>query len=160
MRRPVSSVAGLSVVLAACGDPVAPPVAEREAPALMAGRLAESAPRASTDPRIPDSYIVVFRDGVENVSERTTRLAAEHGAQVVYTYTVALRGFAAHMSADAARSMARDASVALIEQDQVMFADATQSPTPSWGLDRIDQRNLPLSNSYTYGTTASNVYAY
>jgi hypothetical protein len=41
----------------------------------------------------------------------------------------------------------------------VSIAD-TQSPTPSWGLDRIDQRDLPLNNSYTYPTTASGVTSY
>ncbi|MCG5438852.1 S8 family serine peptidase, partial [Micromonospora foliorum] len=36
----------------------------------------------------------------------------------------------------------------------------TQANPPSWGLDRIDQRNLPLDSSYTYPNTASNVHAY
>jgi subtilisin family serine protease len=32
--------------------------------------------------------------------------------------------------------------------------------SPSWGLDRIDQRALPLDASYTFPNTASNVHAY
>jgi subtilisin family serine protease len=42
----------------------------------------------------------------------------------------------------------------------IMSIDATQSPTPSWGLDRVDQRNLPLNNSYTYPVTGAGVHAY
>lgn len=47
-----------------------------------------------------------------------------------------------------------------MEQYAAVSIDATQSPTPSWGLDRIDQQALPLNNSYTYPNTASNVHAY
>lgn len=37
---------------------------------------------------------------------------------------------------------------------------ATQTPVTSWGLDRIDQSSLPLSNSFSYGEVGSNVYIY
>src|SRR5207249_4226090 len=50
-------------------------------------------------------------------------------------------------------------NVAYIEPDQVATIDTTQTGA-TWGLDRIDQRNLPLSGTYTYNHTASNVYAY
>jgi subtilisin family serine protease len=46
-----------------------------------------------------------------------------------------------------------------VEQDSVVSLAATQSGA-TWGLDRVDQRNLPLSGTYTYNTTASNVTAY
>lgn len=39
------------------------------------------------------------------------------------------------------------------------FADAQLEP-PNWGLDRIDQRDLPLDSSYTYHRTGLNVRAY
>jgi subtilisin family serine protease len=64
------------------------------------------------------------------------------------------------ISATQARRLAADPAVALVEQDQTVTVSGVQSPTPSWGLDRIDQRNLPLNNSYTYPNTASNVHAY
>jgi subtilisin family serine protease len=46
-----------------------------------------------------------------------------------------------------------------VEEDGVVTADTTQSGA-TWGLDRIDQRALPLSGTYTYPTTASAVHAY
>ncbi len=59
------------------------------------------------------------------------------------------------------RALRRSARVAIVEQDRVVEASATQSiPSDPWGLDRIDQRALPLSRTYTYNTTASNVTAY
>jgi len=55
--------------------------------------------------------------------------------------------------------MAADPRVSYIEQDSEVWAVATQQGA-TWGLDRIDQHNRPLSGTYTYNTTASNVHAY
>src|ERR1041385_3257512 len=63
------------------------------------------------------------------------------------------------MPESAAQAIANDPRVKYVEEDGIVSIDTTQSPA-TWGLDRIDQRNLPLSNSYTYATTASNVHAY
>ena len=49
--------------------------------------------------------------------------------------------------------------MSLVERDQVFTISTTQSPA-TWGLDRIDQRARPLSNSYTYTRTGAGVRAY
>jgi subtilisin family serine protease len=64
------------------------------------------------------------------------------------------------MTAQQARRLAADPSVAFVQPNVVHRASDTQTNPPSFGLDRIDQRNRPLSGSYTYSTTASNVRAY
>ncbi|MQA27522.1 MAG: S8 family serine peptidase, partial [Micromonosporaceae bacterium] len=87
-------------------------------------------------------------------------VAKRYDAKVTHTYKAALKGYAAKMSEAQAKRTAADSAVDYVEQDRVVRALGTQSPTPSWGLDRIDQRNLPLDNSYTYPNTASNVTAY
>jgi subtilisin family serine protease len=56
--------------------------------------------------------------------------------------------------------MAADRSIAYIEQVHTVAALETQPNPPSVGLDRIDQRNLPLNNSYTFPTRAAGVRAY
>jgi hypothetical protein len=111
---------------------------------------------------IPGSYLVVYKDGVTAQAEDlTASLAAKHDAKVTHTYSHALRGFAGTMSEKAAKRLAADPSVAFVEQDARVSLAATQSPVPSWGLDRIDQRDLPLNNSYTYPDSAGlNVTAY
>jgi subtilisin family serine protease len=106
------------------------------------------------------SYIVVFKSGATDVGATAARLVGRHGGAVRQTYSSALRGFELGASALQARRLAADPEVAYVEQNQVLHLDATQANPPSWGLDRIDQRNLPLNSSYTYPNTASSVHAY
>ncbi|WP_329102399.1 S8 family peptidase [Micromonospora sp. NBC_01699] len=135
------------------------------APATGEVRLAGS-PTA-----VAGSYIVVLKDGAVGASAGTARAAAavptkagaladKYGGSVARVYGAALNGFEARLSAKAAERLAAHPDVAYVEQDQVVSINATQTNPPSWGLDRIDQRNLPLNQSYTYPNTASNVRAY
>ncbi|MEU6152550.1 S8 family serine peptidase [Actinosynnema sp. NPDC047251] len=106
---------------------------------------------------IEDSYIVVLKDtGAGSVGA----LSAKYQANVEHTYTSALRGFSATMSEAQARKLAADPAVSYVEQDARVTISATQTPTPSWGLDRIDQAALPLDNSYTYPNEGEGVTAY
>lgn len=112
---------------------------------------------------IAGSYIVVFKDqkaSQAQVHRSANSLAESHGGKVTFYYAAALRGYAAAMSATQAAQVAADPSVAYVEQDSVMRIDDTETNPPSWGLDRIDQRKLPLDGGYTYSTTASNVTVY
>jgi subtilisin family serine protease len=116
---------------------------------------------------VPDSYIVVLKPGVAAkpgtaglpVSLVALDLAVRHGGSVTHVYEHALSGFAVRLSERAARALARDPRVEYVEEDGVVQAIATQN-NATWGLDRIDQRDRPLSTTYTYDTTASNVNAY
>ncbi|RQX13078.1 serine protease [Micromonospora ureilytica] len=112
---------------------------------------------------VPDSYIVVLKDSAvarDRVGDTAKRLSGRHGGTVARTYGAALRGFEATVSASAAARIAADPAVAYVEQNHTVSISGTQANPPSWGLDRIDQRNLPLDSSYTYPNTASNVHAY
>ncbi|MFG3554037.1 S8 family serine peptidase [Micromonospora sp. NPDC047557] len=112
---------------------------------------------------VPDSYIVVLKDTAvtsSRVGDTAQRLTGRHGGRVARTYGTALRGFEVTVSAGAAARIAADPAVAYVEQNHTVSISGTQANPPSWGLDRIDQRNLPLDSSYTYPNTASNVHAY
>ncbi|MCW2607223.1 MAG: family peptidase [Frankiales bacterium] len=82
------------------------------------------------------------------------------GGQVTHVYRHALTGFAVRLPAAAVPALAALPGVAAVEADGVVRASATQSPTPSYGLDRIDQRALPLNGSFTTGATGAGVTAY
>ena len=110
---------------------------------------------AVTGQVIPGQYIVTLKPGSTGHG-----VAAASGITTQYVYAGALNGFAATLDAAHLRALQHNPNVTAIEPDQVVHAMTTQSPTPSWGLDRIDQRNLPLNNAYTYFQTAASVTAY
>ncbi|MFG2056408.1 S8 family serine peptidase [Micromonospora sp. NPDC048930] len=112
---------------------------------------------------VADSYLVVLKDATvapTQVDDTAARLTARHGGTVARTWSAALRGFEVRVKAQAAARIAADPAVSYVEQNHTITIAGTQTNPPSWGLDRIDQRNLPLDNSYTYPNTASNVHAY
>jgi len=108
---------------------------------------------------IPGHYIVVLRNDVADVNAATTRLADRHRGKVSHRYGAAIKGFAAELSDADAAAIALEPEVAYVEQDQVVHATTTQYGA-TWGIDRIDQRSLPLSGTYTYTSTGSGVRAY
>ncbi|MEU4804461.1 S8 family serine peptidase [Actinosynnema sp. NPDC023587] len=137
--------------------------------ALMAGvgygygYAAEGAIRGADAPgTVADAYIVVFKDsavGARQTPAKAGDLAARYGGKLKLTYTAALRGFSVSMSAAQARRLAADPVVDYVEQDGIAKASGVQD-NPTWGLDRVDQKNLPLDKKYVYANTAANVTAY
>jgi aqualysin 1 len=117
--------------------------------------------------RIPNRYIVVLRDDAEIASGDYARVLGRvqlvtRGRRAVpeHVYAAALRGFAAFTDEADAIAMSVDPRVAYVEEDSTMIAVTTQSNPPSWGLDRIAQRALPLNGVYGYATTGTGVNVY
>src|SRR5215208_3100656 len=99
---------------------------------------------------VRDSYIVVFKTGaVPDVPAAAQALASANGGAITFVYRHALEGFAVQLPAGRANALADDPRVAYVEPDELVEAVATQSPA-TWGLDRIDQRSLPLNSTYNY----------
>jgi subtilisin family serine protease len=118
---------------------------------------------AGASDAIKDSYIVVFKDAglsAQSVTDQVSNLAGKYGSDVDFTYKSALRGFAGTMSETAAKRLAADPNVAYVQQNRTVHTTVDQLNPPSWGLDRVDQRDLPLDSKYSYSNTASNVTAY
>ena len=125
--------------------------------------------RDARDP-VPDSYIVVLksdtaRSAAEAPSQRplvaalAQELGRAHGGAVSGVYQYALKGFAVRLTGKQAEALAADPRVDYVEADQVFQTLGSQSPA-TWGLDRVDQRDLPLNNTYNYNQTGQGVQAY
>jgi len=115
---------------------------------------------------IPGRYIVVLdidaagqRGDLFTAARMTSDLTNAYGGVATSVYAYAINGFSAEMSEEQALKLSLDPRVKFVEEDSVMEATVTQS-NPPWGLDRIDQRNLPLSATYAYTTTGSGVNVY
>ena len=116
------------------------PSADGLAPLVHAGSAGKA---------IPGSYIVVYKDGENDVDGITNELANRSGFMTRYRFRSALHGFAAsNMSSAALRMLRNDPRVAYVEENQEFKASVVQTPA-TWGLDRIDQKTLGLTNSYT-----------
>ena len=103
----------------------------------------------------PGRYIVQLRSGASAFGT-----ASAVGATNVRAYSNAITGFAADLTAEAYDALSADPNVISIEPDVMVQTSDTQLSPVSWGLDRIDQRALPLDSSYTYPNRAQGVRAY
>jgi subtilisin family serine protease len=133
--------------LAACSDSVAPSLSPTVSRAIVTGAAQGS---------IPGQYIVVA-----NWSTDAVGLAAEYGLQPKYVYTDLLNGFSAAIPASVAEVLATDPRVLKISVQRQLSKVATWSEAgATWGIDRIDQRALPLDLTYNYNFTGEGVSAY
>jgi serine protease len=143
--------------------------------AIGASLIAAAVPSAfSADFRtarkpVEGQYIVVLKDGAASLAgERSSAarvstvardMAGKHRAQMIRSFDRALRGFVARADDAALARLLADPNVAYVEEDGYVSINATQTGA-TWGIDRVDQRDLPLNSTYNYDTTASNVHAY
>ncbi|MEY4392172.1 MAG: hypothetical protein RLZZ544_881, partial [Actinomycetota bacterium] len=103
---------------------------------------------------IPGRFIVSFRTAsAARVASRNT------GDGLVAAFSNAIDGFVADLTPQQYDALSNDPNVTAIEPDAVVFPDTDQS-NATWGLDRIDQRTLPLTSKYSYTSTGAGVTAY
>ncbi|HVK27940.1 MAG TPA: S8 family peptidase, partial [Nocardioides sp.] len=141
----------LASVLALGGTAVA-------GPAPAEARTAGAAAPATAPAGLLD-VVVTLQPGTDPAAAARS-LVTRRGGQVTALFSSAVDGFAATLT-DALLTLVRgDARVRSVELDTTFRTTTTQSPTPSWGLDRVDQRSLPLNRTYTYLHNGTGVDVY
>ncbi|HEY3012623.1 MAG TPA: S8 family serine peptidase [Gemmatimonadales bacterium] len=145
MRRNLLALAVLAMAAAACNESPTVPNSENE-PSL-------SAAPAST-PAVAGRFIVTLRERAN-----PSAVARDYGVQPDFVYTHALNGFAGPVSDAARQGLLRDSRVSRVEPDGIATVVSTET-NATWGLDRVDQRALPLSTTYSYTSTGAGVTAY
>ncbi|WP_372777816.1 S8 family peptidase [Litorivivens sp.] len=109
---------------------------------------------------LPNRYIVVLNDGV-GVKRSMSALMARYGGQADLSFTSVLNGFAAYLSQVQAKALSLDKAVRYIEQDAIARISEKQvQKSATWGLDRIDQADLPLDRQFSYTLTGKGTHTY
>ena len=160
MRRQFTTMAIIATIVTALGSLGAQsPGADR---GQATARLHRKGARA-----IPNQYIVVLQDDAvislgdyAAVLGRVQDVTRGRAAIPEHVYAFAIRGFSARMTEQDAVDISRDPRVAYVEEDAVMEAVATTQTNVTWGLDRVDERTLPLSGTYSYTRTGAGVNVY
>jgi subtilisin family serine protease len=145
MYKSLTAVAVFTMALAACSDSPTTVNSETE-PSLSA--------TSANAPTTAGRFIVTLREGIS-----PSGVARDHGVRPDFVYTHALNGFAGPISDAARQGLLRDNRVVRVEPDGIATIVTTEA-NATWGLDRVDQRALPLSTTYTYTSTGSGVHAY
>ncbi|PNH79994.1 serine protease [Arthrobacter sp. AFG20] len=120
---------------------------------VSAGAAASETGAASAAAR----YIVRYSAGTD-VSSAVRNLRSRNIA-VGRTFAKAIRGAVVTATPGQAAELMRSAGVAAVELDAPVTAADTQQ-SAAWGLDRVDQRALPLSGTYTSASSGAGVSAY
>lgn len=139
-------LSAVTVTLVGCQDRSLPtePVTGADLPAITAS-IQEASVGA-------DDWIVVFKDGTKDPPGLANRLVADNGGSVRFTYQHALKGFAGTLPPQAIEGIRHNPNVDYVEPDGIVTMTVG-----SWGLDRIDQRALPLDGSYSPVGTGAGV---
>jgi len=147
MKNLFGTLAALAM-LASCSDAPTSSLPDRnEKPA---------AALVSSDGSIPGNYIVEADWNTDAVA-----LAAQFGIKPKYVYEQLINGFAAAFPSTVAEALAADPRVLKITvQRQFSKLETVSQTHATWGIDRIDQRALPLDSTYTYAFTGAGVTAY
>ncbi|WP_031379658.1 S8 family peptidase [Acinetobacter baumannii] len=113
---------------------------------------------------IKNQYIVILNKDTGSSKDFAQNIAKQHAGKVLQSYDTVLKGFAIYLpdTAGAAfiEAMKKNPHVLSVESDTIVNIDATTQSNPDWGLDRIDQKALPLNSAYSYLQTGSGTTAY
>jgi subtilisin family serine protease len=113
--------------------------------------LGAATPAAAAPPQ-KTAVIVQLKPGADPDAE--SRRASNNGASIRHLYREVFPGFAGEFPPQALAGLRNNPRVELIETDAVATTSAINQSSATWGLDRVDQRTLPLTGTFSYANAA------
>ena len=165
MTKALGAATALALLICGCTGSQPPDPPPSSSSFYCAASLELSGVVPVEDP-IPGRYIVVLKDGDGGPDATAEGFVEEYartmGVEAIEVFDRTLNGFACSASTDVAERLAADPRVAFVQQDgrKSITPLVSTEAAPVWGLDRIDQRDLPLDGSYDPGATGEGVHAY
>jgi subtilisin family serine protease len=166
-------IPGRYIVVLATTDlsPIAAP-----APTPLAAAPKSAPSFSAMAPDASEAFVIAEPEPDADVSDTATDLTGAYGGSFDLTWSKAVDGFRLYATEPQAIAMSGDSRVAFVVQDGAIIvgtpdaepivmtpdpaSDLNPQPHASWGLDRIDQRYLPLSESYAYHNDGTGVNVY
>ncbi len=156
LRRSIRVLYGLVLVAMAC---------DGERPAALLTQPQQVSNLVSTPAQ--RGWIVVVPDSVRDVARTALRLTVSTGAHVRVVWTYALKGFVIDATEAEALALSIRGDVKLVTADGPITAAnndsdifGVQPSPPSWGLDRMDQRQLPIDGVFYAPNDAVGTHLY
>ncbi len=123
--------------------------------AILTASLMAFSGTATAAPETKQNYVVQLEDNAGALGqEKISKAIQGLGGSTSRSFRNVFRGFVASLTPSAASTLANTPLVKNVLPDIEIHASDVQTPTPSWGLDRLDQTLLPLNSSFTYPTSA------
>ncbi len=136
----------------------------RDIPSSQSTAIAESPQSAVISAAGRTRFIVKLRDWVAKPRVKGAAAAMAHGGEMTRDFSRALKGYVVNVPNDRVQAfllaMQQDPEVDFTEMDQPVRISQTVQSNATWGIDRTDQRDLPLTTSYSYLATGAGVHAY
>ena len=130
-------------------------------PLALIGLLAHTTHSASP---AQVTYLIKFNTPVTDRLLNSINFNQQFQGKIKFIYQNAFQGVAVQIPQNVEQEFVRilklNPTVSLIEKDQVFKSNATTQTNATWGLDRSDQRNLPLNSTYNADGNAQDVPVY
>lgn len=158
VRRIVGAAAALALLAGWQVGVADAQAAPRQIPVPLVNPKKPKPVKPKVVPAGPADYFVKFKAGVANGTG--TRATQARGGEVKRKFRKAFHGVLAHLTPAQRDALQSDPSIEYVEPKTEITISSGSESDPPWGIDRVDNRSLPLNHNFSWGPNGSGVDVY